>query len=146
MDPVTQGVLGAVVTQSQVKPKQLAQAACIGAIAGMAPDLDVLIRSATDPLLAIEFHRHFTHSLFFIPFGALICSLVLYPLLGKRWQLSFKYVYLWSFIGYATHALLDACTSYGTQHSGPLAVNALPGISSLWLTPPLPCPYLSCVF
>lgn len=115
MDPVTQGVLGAVVTQSQVKPKQLAQAACIGAIAGMAPDLDVLIRSATDPLLAIEFHRHFTHSLFFIPFGALICSLVLYPLLGKRWQLSFKYVYLWSFIGYATHALLDACTSYGTQ-------------------------------
>ncbi len=79
MDPVTQGVLGAVVTQVKVPREQLLQGACIGALAGMAPDLDVLIRSATDPLLAIEFHRHFTHSLLFIPIGALICSLVFYP-------------------------------------------------------------------
>ncbi len=121
MDPVTQGVLGAVVTQVKVPREQLLQGACIGALAGMAPDLDVLIRSATDPLLAIEFHRHFTHSLLFIPIGALICSLVFFPLLGKRWQLSFKTTYLWSLIGYATHALLDACTSYGTQLFWPLS-------------------------
>ena len=30
-------------------------------------------------------------------------------------SLGFKRVYLFSFAGYATHALLDACTTYGTQ-------------------------------
>ena len=93
----------------------------IGAIAGMAPDLDVLIQSASDPLLAIEFHRHFTHSLFFIPIGGLLCSLLLYPLLGRRWQLSYRQVLLWSLIGFATHALLDGCTTYGTKLLWPLS-------------------------
>ncbi len=38
------------------------------------PDMDVLIRSASDPLLAIEYHRHFTHALAFIPVGGLIAA------------------------------------------------------------------------
>ena len=115
MDPVTQGVLGAIVTQTRSKPAQLAKAACLGALAAMAPDLDILSRSACDPVLAIEFHRHFTHSLLFIPIGALICALVLHPLLGRRWDLPFRTTLLWCGLGYATHALLDGCTTYGTQ-------------------------------
>ena len=115
MDPVSQGVFGAVFAQTRSQKKNLAKAAVIGALAGMAPDLDIVLRSTSDPLFALEFHRHFTHSLIFIPFGALIVSLVLYFFLGRRWNLSFAQIYIWSLLGYATHGLLDACTSYGTQ-------------------------------
>jgi inner membrane protein len=79
----------------------------------MTPDLDLLIRSGTDPLLAIEFHRHFTHSLSFIPLGALLCSLALYPLFKSK--LGFWSCYLFSLLGFASHGLLDACTAYGTR-------------------------------
>jgi inner membrane protein len=121
MDPVTQGVVGAAFAQTRGSKKTLAKAAVIGALAAMAPDLDVLIRSTTDPLFALEFHRHFTHSLLFIPFGTLVCALVFHGLLGKRWQLGFTQVYAWSLIGYATHGLLDGCTTYGTQLLWPLS-------------------------
>jgi inner membrane protein len=114
MDPITQGVVGAALAQTKGETKTLAKAGVIGALAGMAPDLDVLMRSSTDPLFVLEYHRQFTHSLLFIPFGALICALVFYPLIANRWQLSFKAIFLWSFLGFATHGLLDGCTSYGT--------------------------------
>ncbi|RVU84839.1 metal-dependent hydrolase [Leucothrix sargassi] len=120
MDPVTQGAFGAVFGQLHGRKKDLAKAAAIGALAGMAPDLDILIRSDEDPLLALEYHRHFTHSLLFIPIGGLIVSLFLHPLLGRRWGLTFMQTLLWSIIGFSTHALLDTCTSYGTQLLWPL--------------------------
>ena len=114
MDVLSQAVLGASLSQSiaKDKSKQLS-ALLIGALAGMAPDLDVLIYSSDDPLLFLEFHRQFTHSLFFIPFGALLCALVVYPFIKNK--LTFSQIYLFSFVGFATHGLLDACTSYGTQ-------------------------------
>ena len=74
MDPVTQGVLGASVGQAASRASDLRAAAVLAALSGMAPDLDVLIRSDVDPLLFLEYHRHFTHSLVFIPFGALLCA------------------------------------------------------------------------
>ena len=114
MDPLSQAALGASLSQSFVnnKSKQFT-ALIIGALAGMAPDLDVIIRSAHDPLLFLEYHRQFTHSLIFIPFGALLCALVFYPFARKN--LTFSQIYLFSLLAYATHGLLDACTSYGTQ-------------------------------
>ncbi|MCK5725745.1 MAG: metal-dependent hydrolase [Thiotrichaceae bacterium] len=121
MDLITQGILGAVVSQTQARAKELGKAAVVGALAGMSADLDVLIRSSTDPLLFLEFHRQFTHSLLFIPMGGLLASLVLYPLLGKRWGLSFLQIFVWSMLGYATHGLLDGCTAYGTQLLWPLS-------------------------
>jgi len=114
MDPISQACFGASLSQSATNDRRTqVSALIIGALAGMAPDLDVFINSPTDPLLFLEYHRQFTHSLFFIPFGALICSLLFYPFIKSK--LSFSKVYLFSFLGYATHGLLDACTSYGTQ-------------------------------
>lgn len=83
-----------------------------GGLGGFLPDMDVLIRSSTDPLLFLDYHRHFTHSLFFVPFGGLITALLLWPIFRKNH--SFKKLYLFSFLGYLTHGLLDACTTYGT--------------------------------
>ena len=112
MDPFSQAVLGASLAQASTKDKQVG-ALLIGGLAGMAPDLDVLIYSSADPLLFLEFHRQFTHSLIFIPFGALICALFFYPFFKS--SLSIKQIYQFSFLGFSTHGLLDACTSYGTQ-------------------------------
>ena len=120
MDPISQGVLGATVPQAISNKKTIGAAGLFGWLSGMAPDLDALIRSDTDPLLYLEFHRQFTHSLFFIPFGGFLCAVFFYYLLGKRWQLSFKRTYLFCTLGYATHGLLDACTSYGTQLLWPI--------------------------
>ncbi len=113
MDPVSQGAFGAIFAQTISNKKKLIAGSILGCLAGLAPDLDVLIRSNSDPLLKLEFHRQFTHSLFFIPFGALIITLTTRFFFKK--YLSFKEAYLFCLFGYATHGLLDACTSYGTQ-------------------------------
>ena len=124
MDPFSQAFLGASLSQSITRDRgKLGGALIIGALSGMAADLDVLIRSDTDPLLFLEYHRQFSHSLAFIPVGALVCALFFYFILRRvnsgippdKTGYSFKQVYLLSFAGYATHGLLDACTSYGTQ-------------------------------
>ncbi len=113
MDPITQGTVGAVAAQSFSTPVKLRAAALLGCCAGLAPDLDVFISSAADPLLFLEYHRQFTHSLVFIPVGAAIVALVFHPLVRR--VLRPKESYLACLLGYATHGVLDACTSYGTQ-------------------------------
>lgn len=113
MDPLSQGAVGAAAALVVAKPEQMRWAALLGTLSGIAPDLDVLIRSSSDPLLFLEFHRQFTHSLVFIPFGALLCSLIVRPLIRHR--LSNSTVYKFCLLGYGSHGLLDACTSYGTQ-------------------------------
>lgn len=114
MDPLTQGVLGSLAPQSVLrKRKQLVYAGVLGFLAGMLPDADIFIRSDKDPLIYLEYHRQFTHSLVFIPVGGLIAALLLYPFFKKH--LSFARAYLFTTLGYATHGLLDACTTYGTQ-------------------------------
>ena len=82
MDPITQGTIGAVLPQALGK-KNLGIVALLGFLSGMAPDLDIFIRSSTDPLLSLEYHRQFTHSLIFIPFGGLICTLFLFVVFKK---------------------------------------------------------------
>ncbi len=94
--------------------RDLVVASLLAFLSGMAPDLDILIRSQEDPMLFLEFHRQFTHSLIFIPVGGFICALVGYWLLAKRVGMSFGLTYLVCTVGFSTHGLLDACTSYGT--------------------------------
>ena len=119
MDPVTQGAFGAIFAQTISNKKKILFGSIVGCFAGLAPDLDIFIRSASDPLLKLEYHRQFTHSLIFIPIGALIITLFS-RLLFKKY-LSWRETYLFSFLGFATHGLLDACTSYGTQLLWPFA-------------------------
>ncbi len=121
MDPISQGLAGSLAAGAARTPR-LRWAFIAGAAGGMAPDLDVLIRSGSDPLLGIEFHRHFTHSLFFVPFGALLVSLLLW-LLFRRLSESARFAALYGFcaLGMLSHGLLDTCTSYGTRLLWPLS-------------------------
>ena len=115
MDPLSQGVVGVVAAQQTANRKHLLIASFLGFFAGMSADLDIFIKSSQDPLLSLEFHRQFTHSILFMPFGGLICALFFYYLFLQKKDISFKQAYVYSTLGYATHGLLDACTTYGTQ-------------------------------
>ena len=84
MDPVSQGVLGATAALFISKKTDTKRAAVVGALGGMAPDLDILFRSSQDPMMALELHRQFTHSLAFIPFGGAIVALFLWMLFYRR--------------------------------------------------------------
>ncbi len=116
MDPLTQGTLGAVASQAFARdPGKVRWVFLLGFIGGMAPDLDVFIRSQEDPLLFLEFHRQFTHSLIFIPIGGLLVAGLLFGLFRRQLGLSFRQCWWYATLGYATHGLLDSSTSYGTQ-------------------------------
>jgi inner membrane protein len=113
VDPISHGVLGITCSQSAARGDKLLPVAVVGALAGLAPDLDVLIRSSTDPLLFLEYHRHFTHALPLAPLGALVCAALLHR--WARARLVFRQTYLFCLLGLVSHGLLDACTSYGTE-------------------------------
>jgi len=115
MDPLSQAVTGAALAGIFSKRKTMRPALILGAMAGMAPDLDVFIRSEADPLLALEYHRHFTHSLAFSPLGGLLCAGFFWLFPWFKNQLIFWKIYLFCFLGLFTHGLLDACTGYGTH-------------------------------
>jgi len=112
MDIVTQGLLGAAMAQSAAPGRDIRRALGIGLFAGLLADADVLIQSEGDALLTLEYHRHFTHALLFIPLGALVAALLLWPWLRK--SMSFPAVYRYSLLGYLLSGVLDALTSYGT--------------------------------
>lgn len=114
MDPLSQAVVGGIAGQNASRVQFIRIAGLLAFLSGTLADLDSFIRSDSDPLLYLEYHRQFTHSFIFMPVGGLIAALVFYPLFGKRY-LSFKETVVYCTAGYATHALLDACTSYGTQ-------------------------------
>ena len=97
MDPLSQGLVGATASQSLSNRKDIVTATVLGFLSGMAADLDIFIRSSEDPLLFLEFHRQFTHSLIFMPIGGLICACVFWLLLHfvfNKTNLSFIKIYL----------------------------------------------------
>ena len=140
MDPLTQGIVATTAAQSISLNKKLFIVSIIGFLSGLSPDIDVFIRSKEDPLLFLEFHRQFTHSLLFIPIGGLICSIFFYYVFTKRFAFSFKETYIYSTIGYATHGIVDSFTTYGTQLLWPftndrLAWNTISVIDPLFTIP-----------
>lgn len=121
MDPVSHVVLAASLSYAVFGRRLGRTAAVAGALAGLAPDADIFIGSARDPLLAVEVHRGFTHALVFVPVGAAIVAGLW---LGARaWRRRDRWLALWgcAALAWLSHTLLDAATSYGTQLLWPFA-------------------------
>ena len=125
MDPLSQGVLGASLTQTFSNKKNIVFVFIIGCLSGMFPDVDIFFRSNHDPLFFLEFHRQFTHSLIFIPLGGFIFTIIFHGLFFKLIPFGFLKTWLFATMGYGTHGLLDACTSYGTQLLWPFSNNRI---------------------
>lgn len=144
MDPLTQGLIGASLPQAvmQDRRRSVFWPGCLGFVAGLLPDLDVLIRSSSDTLLFLEYHRQFTHSVLFIPVGGLACAALFHGLAGRRIRMPFRAVWLYCTLGYGTHGFLDACTSYGTMLWWPfslerVALNLVSVVDPLFTLPVL---------
>ncbi len=113
MDPLTHALLGATAAQAALGRRLGRRAWLPGALGGLLPDADILIRSTADPLLAIEYHRHFTHAFVFIPVVGVAAASPW--LVQPRYRADWPPLFVAATIGAATHGLLDACTNYGTH-------------------------------
>ena len=120
MDPLTQASIGAAAAAIVCRKAETRHALLLGALAGAAPDLDVLIRSETDPLLALEYHRHFTHALLIAPLIGLLVAVLFKGLFFWK-HYPYRRLALFGMMGAITHGLIDACTSYGTLLYWPIS-------------------------
>lgn len=113
MDPVSQGVLGAVVAQAAVGGRGMRRVTVAGLAGGLLPDADVVLEPLADPALPWELHRHFTHAFVMAPVMGLLAALPLLILPSFR-RIAGR-VILAACAGALTHAPLDLATSYGTK-------------------------------
>lgn len=116
MDPLTHATLGAATAAAFVPSHQRRLSAAVAGLAALLPDADTFIERADDPLLVLDYHRHFTHALAFAPLLALLAAGLLWlcwPRLKR--ELGFAATLRAASIGVLLAPLLDACTSYGTH-------------------------------
>jgi inner membrane protein len=138
VDPISHAAFGAAFAQARAEKRNVVAVALCGAVGALAPDLDALIRSSHDPLLFLEFHRQFTHSLAFAPVGAALCTAAVWRFVRAR--LSGVVAYAACLAGYLSHLLLDTCTTWGTQLLWPfsserVAWNVIAVIDPLFTVP-----------
>src|SRR5690606_27030669 len=114
MDSLTQIVLGAAVGEAVLGKKVGNKAILYGAIAGTIPDLDILSGYFTDTLTAIEWHRGFSHSIFFSVLFAPVFGWLIHKLERKQ-AATWRDWSLLMFWGLVTDPILDAFTTWGTQ-------------------------------
>ena len=119
MDSFTQIALGAAVGEAVAGKKLGNKVLLYGAIAGTIPDLDVFIGKLMSTVDAISFHRGFTHSILFALLFSPLFGYLLHRIYRKS-EATFKDWTLLFFLGFVTHALLDAFTTWGTQMLWPL--------------------------
>ena len=138
MDPVTQGLLGAVVVQVGPRQKIGRDATLVATFAAMIPDLDIFVSPLMrmfglgSPMDRFIYHRGASHSLVMAPVFAMLVALPWWGIRNKiirrlrqsadppnlnppKPPVKFWWLYLCCFIAVLTHAPLDWCTSYGTQ-------------------------------
>jgi len=135
MDSVTQFVLGAAVSAVFLGPKiGPRKAVILGGLLGTVPDLDTFL-PATDPVEAFVSHRGATHSL--------LMQVIVTPLFAEPLVRLFSALrdpriktYLAVYLIFATHALVDAMTVYGTQLLWPFGVEPV-GVGSIFIIDPI---------
>lgn len=139
LDSLSQIVLGAAVGEIALGKKIGNWGQFIGAIAGTVPDLDVFLGPLfTDEITKLQIHRGYSHSMFVHMLLALPFAWITYRIFKKK--ISYARWYLVWFLCLFTHALLDCCTTYGTQLLLPftnylIGFNNIAVIDPFWTLP-----------
>ena len=113
MDPITHGVTGSMAALIFSDDDDKKRTASVGFGAALLADIEAFIQWPGDPLFNLEIHRQFTHSIIFIPFGALLAAGLFWLVFRKHF--AFSRLYFFSVAGYSTHWFMDLITSYGTE-------------------------------
>lgn len=135
MDSVTQFALGAVIGAVTLGPRiGPRKAIIIGGLMGTVPDLDTFLPS-DDPVSSFTSHRGASHSLII---QALVTPLFAEPLVRFFKSLRDHRIrtYLAIYLIFATHALIDAMTIYGTRLLYPI-IDTPFGVGSIFIIDPL---------
>jgi len=137
MDPITHAALGASIGYTCFHRQLGPQAAVIGAVAAMCPDLDILYGATEGSFGRLVSHRGVTHSLFFGPVVGSMVGWFWWRRSARRKELPpasspgpLIWIGLFS-LALLSHPLLDLFTSYGTQLLAPFsrarfALHAIP--------------------
>jgi inner membrane protein len=139
MDSLSQIVLGAAVGEVLLGKKLGNKAQLLGAIGGTLPDLDVLLNPLfSDEITKLQIHRGYSHAIVI----HLLLSFPLAKWCHAKWKdlLSFRRWYIFWASVLITHALLDCCTTYGTQLLLPftdylVGFNNISVVDPLWTIP-----------
>lgn len=135
MDSVTQFALGSTVAVAILGPRIGARAAMLtGGVLGTVPDLDTFLPSA-DAVAAFTSHRGATHSLLVHAIAAPLFAEGLMRLFKSLREERFR-TWLAVYLIFATHALIDAMTIYGTRLFWPLYTEPV-GVGSIFIIDPL---------
>ena len=144
---MTQGLLGAAIAGTAFRGKLGGRAVAVGTLCGLIPDADVVTR-LWGPWTYLAHHRVETHSLVVLAVAAPVVGTLAW--LWSRRQhsvLHWMHLVFWVFVA---HALLDACTSYGTALLWPVsqrrfALDAIAIIDPFYTAPLLIAFLLACV-
>jgi len=135
MDSLTQFTLGATVSATLLgRHIGYRKAAVIGGLMGTVPDLDTFLPH-DDPVEKFIAHRGPSHSLII---QALVTPVFAEPLVrffGTLKDLRVR-TYVAVFLMFATHALIDAMTIYGTKLLWPIVESPF-GVGSIFIIDPL---------
>ena len=141
---MTQLTLGAAVGEAVLGRRAGRLAALWGSVAGMMPDLDVLLGVFTSETTQLGIHRGLSHSFVFAVLGGLAggrLTAVIHAGLYINWR-DWSKLWIWCLL---THALLDAFTLYGTQLFNPLSDYPV-AFSTIFIIDPLyTLPLLACL-
>jgi inner membrane protein len=134
MDSLTQILLGASVSVAVMgRRTAIWKSAVWGGVAGLLPDLDVLLDHG-DPVLNMVRHRAETHAVLLLALFAIPFAWVVSVVHQQR------HLYGWWFVALAlalvTHPLLDLMTVYGTQVLQPFTDEAY-GLGSIFIVDPV---------
>lgn len=112
MDPVTHGVIGLAISAFSGTPVSLSNPISIGcAIGAMSPDIDIIAKFWGD-FVYLKHHRGITHSL---PTLAGLAAAITGMLSFGFSDFNFLQVFIWTFIGCASHTFFDILNSYGAK-------------------------------
>jgi inner membrane protein len=134
MDSVTQVLLGASIGVAVMgRRTALWKSALWGGVAGLLPDLDVLLDHG-DPILNMIRHRAESHALLLLalwafPMAWVVCRIHRQMQLYGRWWWAIM-------LALVTHPLLDLMTIYGTQVFQPFTDEAY-GLGSMFIVDPV---------
>lgn len=117
MDTITHALLGATIAEAGFRRRLGGRSVAWAAFAAAAPDLD-LIALAGGEWNELTHHRAITHSLIALSAAAPVLGAFAWRWPGKRQGHVLEWIHL-TFWALVSHALLDACTAYGTQLLAP---------------------------
>lgn len=114
MDSITQAALGAVVGEAVLGRRLGWRGAVWGAFFGTLPDLDILVSPFLDEAARLRWHRGISHSILVMFAAAFLFCKPLAHLHRER-GLTWRRAWVFVFLAWSTHVLIDCFTTYGTQ-------------------------------